>query len=131
MGQNLAGHMEASSTLHNIRTEQLVPEAAPHLAAPRMDICATDSTGAALHVDLTVASPITCSAMRAGSSYKPGVAADILARHKINKYGLAQLIPFAIETFGRMSDNACGLLCTTAPCFDNRFDFHPADDSGS
>ena len=22
------------------------------------------------------------------------------------------------------------LLCTTAPCFDNRFDFHPADDSG-
>ena len=23
------------------------------------------------------------------------------------------------------------LLCTTAPCFDNRFDFHPADDSSS
>ena len=90
--------MECSTAAHNVRTEQVVPEAASQLAEPRMDICATDNEGTTLHIDLTVASPLTSSALKAGSSIKPGVAAEVLARHKLNKFRLSKLTPFAVES---------------------------------
>ena len=120
LSKNLSGHMERSNNVDNVRREQLIPEAAPHLVAPRMDICATDASGSAIHVDLTVASPLCSSALRAGSSYKPGVAADVLARHKITKYRLAKLTPFAIETFGRLSDSASDFVRVLAPADSSR-----------
>ena len=80
-----------------------------------MDICATDNEGTTLHIDLTVASPLTSSAVKAGLSIEPGVAAEVLARHKLNKYRLSKLTPFAVESLGRLGDHAADLLRRIVP----------------
>ena len=68
-----------------------------------------------MHVDVTVASPVTTSAIRAGSAFKPGISAAILEKHKLNKYRLAELASFAVETCGRLGDYAADLLRRSAP----------------
>ena len=118
--QNLAHHMEALENFHNVRMEQIVPEAAAQLANPRMDICATDAAGKTVHIDVTVASPLTASAIRAGSAFKPGIAAAILEKHELNKYRVAELAPFAVETCGRLGDHAADLFRRIAPAGANK-----------
>ena len=38
-----------------------------------------------------------------------------MARHKLNKYKLSKLTPFAVESLGRLSDHAADLLRRIVP----------------
>ena len=85
--------MERPDIVHNVPTEQLIPEAAPHQVAPWIDICATDTAGATIHVDVPVASLLCSSSPGAGLSCKPGVSVDVLAWHKASTARTVHCLP--------------------------------------
>jgi hypothetical protein len=71
---------------------------------------------AAVNVDATITTPLTQEMVRRGrSSQVPGAAAAAAARMKRSSYPEIPLFPFAVETYGRLGEEARGLAQLLAP----------------
>jgi hypothetical protein len=105
-----------------VRTEQVIPELAdtgPN-GAPRearLDVIAYDNAGTRILVDVAVTHPVSVDAARlARAALTNGAAARIREGTKRERYRTAQnLVPFVIETGGRVGEAARALACRLAP----------------
>ena len=78
--------------------------------ASRLDIVAEELSGQRLALDITIASPVTTSAIAVGSATKAGAAALILETGKRRKYGNLDVTPIAIETHDWLGPGARTLI---------------------
>ena len=95
----LPSHMERSYNMRRRRRAKLMSEPASHLLSTHMNICTTELVGSTVFIDVTVASLLCAPARRDGSSNKPGIAADVLARHTVFKPRLSTLAPFVLDVW--------------------------------
>lgn len=97
--------------------EVLMPLAAPAHPEARMDVVIRSrGRPATVPVDATIVSPLTGEMLRRGASARvPGAAAQAAAKHKRAKYSNVDLVPFALETYGRWSEEARSFAKQVAP----------------
>ena len=69
----------------------------------------------AIYVDFTVVSALTIEAIAKGSALRDGVASDIAAQRKEQKYSNCVTWAFAVEDHGRFGEDAAGLIRALAP----------------
>ena len=111
----LAGYAEAHGGA--VTKETILPYIAPGHLQSRMDVVlrAARTTGQML-VDVTIVSPLTQEMLRSGAAARvPGAAASAAAAHKRQTYPNSNVVPFAIEHFGRWGEDAIALVKTLAP----------------
>eukprot|EP00969_Alexandrium_andersonii_P069142 3050264-Alexandrium_andersonii.AAC.1 len=108
----LTHHIEegGGSVQTGVLMEQVVPYAAAPGSQARMDIVTADALGRRMLIDVTVVSPFTVAAVRAGSTTHPGTAAAIGEREKRAKYSNTTVNPFVLETLGRMGSCASSVI---------------------
>ena len=107
----------AESNGSTAEREVTLPVAAPDRPAARMDVVIVEpERPQPVLVDFTVTTPLAQEMIRRGrSSQVPGAAAEAAARHKRSKYPNVLLTPFAVETYGRLGEDARALALQLAP----------------
>ena len=96
--------------------EQVSPTANAQHTEARMDLIVySPLVAGAMHVDLTVISPLSQEALAKGSALHDGVAADLAARGKVRKYPGTEVFPFPIEDHGRVGDASSTVIRMLAP----------------
>ena len=100
----------------HVDREIIVPNASGTLVEARMDLVirAPEITGPVL-VDVTIVSPTSRDALAKGAAVREGAAASIAAGKKRAKYPNIAVVPFVIEEFGRLGEDAIGLVKKIAP----------------
>ena len=106
----VADNVMSGDAMEVTHVEQVLPHAASDRAEPRLDVCVRAGNHRAQHIDVTVYSPFTVAALRAGSATRAGVAASIAEADKRRDYPGIDVIPFCLETLGRPSDSAAALV---------------------
>ena len=97
--------------------ECILPYANPSLPEARLDALIRSANAAGRQIiDVTVVPPLSRNMLRHGvSSRAPGAAAAAAASHKRRKYPNIDVIPFAIEHFGRWGEDALAFAKSLAP----------------
>ena len=104
----LAAHLVEDAGFDAVEYEQVVPGAATGVGSPMLDVVAEEVGGGRLAIDVTIASPVTATALEGGSGDKAGSAARSLENGKLRKYDNLDVQPFSVETHGRVGRCARG-----------------------
>ena len=97
--------------------ECILPYASDRLPQARLDtlVRTAKATGRSI-LDVTVVSPLTQEQLRSGQASRvPGAAAAVAACHKRAKYPLIEVVPFVLEHFGRLGEDARAFIKRLAP----------------
>ena len=86
-------------------------------AGDRQPDIKVERNGVITYIDVVVASPVSDAALRGGSAERVGVAAELAEQRKRRDYeGAAfEVIPFAVESYGRFGEQATRYLNALAP----------------
>ena len=96
--------------------EQQVPTANPHHAEARLDIVLESPRAAgSIYVDFTVVSALSVEALARGLALRDGVAADLAATKKEQRYPHCRAWAFPVEDHGRFGEDALALGRALAP----------------
>ena len=76
-----------------------------------------ERNGVVTYIDVVVASPVSEAAIGSGSAERVGVAAELAEQRKRRDYegGSFEVIPFAVESYGRFGEQATRYLNALAP----------------
>ena len=86
-------------------------------AGDRQPDIKVERNGNVTYLDVVVASPVSAAALDGGSAERVGVAAELAEQRKRRDYagGSIEVIPFAVESYGRFREQATRYLNALAP----------------
>ena len=99
-----------------VETESVVPTASDASEESRMDlILRAPNHAQPIYVDVTVADATSVEALSRNAANRDGAAAQVLEDRKRKKYPNIKVMPFAIESHGRLGQSAMSLIKLVAP----------------